>query len=97
MLTRYFLNLQIKMNLELTKKINFFKESDPVKLIISETPHSANNPKLVLNGFLYSVTKKEAVYEILISIGGLQLKIETSNEFEELKTKKDLVLSFFYE
>ncbi len=84
-----------KMSLELAKQINPFKESEPVKIIFDTEPHRENEPKLILNGFLYSSSKKEDIYQVFISIGGLQLKIDSSNAFEELKTKKDLVLTLY--
>ncbi|MFX1294160.1 MAG: DNA-directed RNA polymerase subunit G [Promethearchaeota archaeon] len=84
-----------KMNLEMVKEKNPFKESDPVKIIFNTKPMTKNNLKLVLNGYLYSITKDKDINKIHITIGGLQLQIETSKEYKDFKPKTNVIISFF--
>lgn len=86
---------QTRMKLELVNKINPFKENDPVKIIFNTEPLSKDNPKLVMNGYLYSITKNEAINKIIITVGGLQLLIETPENYPEFKTKRDIIINFF--
>ncbi len=83
------------MTLELTTRINPFNEEDPVTIIMDPKPIKKDNPKLALNGFLYSISKGPEKNKIHISVGGLQFLVETAEIYEDLKTKKDLFISFF--
>ena len=84
-----------KLQLELVNRINPFSESDPIKIIFDAKPITKGNPKLMVKGKIYSISKDQESSKILISIGGLQLKIETSEDYEEFKKKQDLNISFF--
>ena len=86
---------QIKLRLELVKKINPFKESDPVRVILDTEKRPEEKPKLILNGFIYSITKKEGVKAFDINIGGLRLRLDTPEEFGDLKVKSNIFISFF--
>lgn len=86
---------QSKLTLELVKDINPFTEADPIKIIFDTNPAKGDTQKLILNGYIYSIDKSDDLNKIIISIGGLQLKIETPNEYDDFKTKKDLNIQFF--
>ncbi|MDD1777802.1 MAG: DNA-directed RNA polymerase subunit G [Candidatus Helarchaeota archaeon] len=88
-------NNQIKIKLELVKKINPFKESDPVKIIFDTKPKPEQTPKMILNGFIYSITTKEGVKKIDINIGGLRLLIDAPESFDDLTAKSETVIHFF--
>jgi len=86
---------QIKLQLELVKKINPFKESDPVKVILDTEKKLEEKPKLILNGLIYSISKKIGVKTLDINIGGLRLRLETPEEFDDFKAKSNIFISFF--
>jgi hypothetical protein len=86
---------QIKLRLELVKKINPFKESDPVKVLLDTKANPEEKPKLILNGLIYSITKKEGAKIFDINIGGLRLRLEAPETFDDLKAKSNIFISFF--
>lgn len=86
---------QTKLMLEMVSRINPFKEADPVKIIFNARPAIGSTQKIILNGYIYSIEKVDDMNKILISIGGLQLKIETPNEYDDFTTKKDISIQFF--
>ena len=86
---------QIKIKLELVKKINPFKESDPVKIVFDTIAKPEKNPKIILHGFIYSITIKEGVKKIVINIGGLRLLIDAPESFDDLTAKSETVIHFF--
>jgi hypothetical protein len=88
-------NNQIKMKLELVKKINPFKESDPVKIVFDTKAKPEENPKLIVRGFIYSITKKEGIKKFDINIGGLRLLIDAPESFDDLTAKSDTIIHFF--
>lgn len=88
-------NNQIKIKLEMVLKINPFKESDPVKIVFASKAKPEENPKLILHGFIYSITKKEGVKKIDINIGGLKLLIDAPESFDDLTAKSETVIHFF--
>ena len=88
-------NNQTTMRMELVNEINPFKESDPVKLIFDTKPASESSQKLILNGYIYSIKKVQDIHEIDITIGGLQLKIQTPNEYHDFKVKQDISIQIF--
>ncbi len=88
-------NNPTKMQLEMVTRINPFKVHDSVTINFDTTSNSKDNPKLILSGYLYAIKKDQGINKIFISIGGLQLTLETSEDYEEFKTKKDLIISFF--
>lgn len=88
-------NNKIKMKLELVKKINPFKESDPVKIVFDTKAKPEGNPKIILRGFIYSITKKEGVKKIDINIGGLRFLIDAPESFDDFTPKTDTIIHFF--
>ncbi|MHA1651883.1 MAG: DNA-directed RNA polymerase subunit G [Candidatus Helarchaeota archaeon] len=86
---------ETEMTLEIVKRINPFKESEPITVIFNTQPSSKENPKLILKGYLYSISKNSENNKISISVGGLQLKIKTSKDYDEFKVRKELFISFF--
>ncbi|NVM55891.1 MAG: DNA-directed RNA polymerase subunit G [Candidatus Helarchaeota archaeon] len=86
---------QTQMRLELVNEINPFKEDETVKIIFDTKPASKNDQKLVLNAYIYSISKVQAINNIIISIGGLQLKIETPKEYDDFKIKKEINIQFY--
>lgn len=86
---------QIKLRLEFVKKVNPFKESDSVKIVLDTVANPEENPKLILNGFIYSITTKEGVKTFDINIGGLRLRLETPEDFGDFKAKSNIFISFF--
>ncbi len=84
-----------QINLELTSKINPFKELDPVKMVFdTKQIDSPDTQKLILNAYIYSITKESEINTIVITCGGLQIKIKTPNDYDLFKTKKDLNIQF---
>jgi len=85
-----------KIRIELPKTINPFKEANPVKLIFDTKPlENPDTQKLILNAYIYSINNGPEINTVLITAGGLQLKIETQNVYDDFKTKKDLNIQFF--
>jgi hypothetical protein len=84
-----------KMKLDIVNKINPYKENDPVKIIFHNEPLLKENPKLVVDGYLYSITKKEELNKILITISGLQLVIETTENYKDFKARSEFIINFF--
>jgi len=86
---------QIKLRLELVKRINPFKESDPVKVLLDDKANPEEKPKLILSGLIYSITKKEGVKTFDINVGGLRLRLDTPETFGDFKAKSNIFISFF--
>ncbi|MHA1266732.1 MAG: DNA-directed RNA polymerase subunit G [Candidatus Helarchaeota archaeon] len=87
-------NNKTRIRLELPLKNNPFQEAQQITIVFNPSNLQRENQKLVLNGYLYSIEKKDDLNKILISIGGLQLIMETPNQYDELSTKKDLTIQF---
>ena len=84
------------IRMELTRNINPFIEADPVKFIFDTKPiEKPDTEKLILNSYIYSISKNQEMNIIILTAGGLQIKIETPNEYDEFKTKRALTIQIF--
>lgn len=85
-----------QIRIELPRELNQFNEADTTKLVFNTKPiDKTDTQKLILNAYIYSIAKSTEINTILITAGGLQLKIETPNEYDDFKTKKDINIQFF--
>lgn len=87
-------NDKTQIRLDLPKKQNHFKQDDPVKIVFNPDDVNNESQKLLVNGDIYLVKADQDPQIIMISIGGLQLKIETSVSYDELLVKKPVKIQF---
>jgi hypothetical protein len=83
-------NNQTQIQIELPHTTNPFKDAEPVKIIFDPKDVESESQKLILNGYIYSIKKKEGINEVLISVGGLQFKIQTPNQHDELSARRQI-------
>lgn len=85
-----------QIRIELPRELNQFKEADATKLVFDTNPtDKPETEKLILSAYIYSIAKGTEINTIIITAGGLQLKIETPNEYDDFKTKKNINIQFF--
>ena len=87
----------IELKIELPEKILFFngETKDEINIMISNDEIKKEDLKILIEGSVYSVEEKDELTTILVSMGGLPVRLRLKSPQKEFKPRSKFVIGMY--